>query len=105
MKTAVLVLAPIVLFSPLVFADDGMSKVTPTDHQFLKQCMERQKSNTNVVVSTADAKRYCKDELKRQKQTGASPERQPVDAPPAGPLPSAPPAPSDTPAPEAPPSG
>jgi hypothetical protein len=105
MKTGMLVFAPMVLFTSLVFADDSMNKVTPTDHQLLKQCMERQKSNTNVVVSKAEAKRYCKDELKRQKETGASPEPAPSDAPAAQPAPSAPPAPSDSPAPDMTPPG
>jgi hypothetical protein len=105
MKTGMLAFAPMVLFTSLVFADDSMGKVTPTDSQLLKQCMERQKTNTNVVVSKAEAKRYCKDELKRQKETGASSEHQPVDAPPARPVPSTPPEPSDSVVPDAPPSG
>jgi hypothetical protein len=55
MKTGMLAFAPMVLFTSLVFADDSMGKVTPTDSQLLKQCMERQKTNTNVVVSKAEA--------------------------------------------------
>ena len=75
--TALLALAPITLCTSLAcgsfaLADDSMGRVTPTDHQLLKECMERQKTNTNVTVSKAETKRYCKDELKRQKATGAS---------------------------------
>jgi hypothetical protein len=80
-SAAVLALAPLALVASLVFADDSMGRVTPTDHQLLKECMERQKTNANVTVSKAEAKRYCKDELKRQKATGATPERAPVDTP------------------------
>jgi len=79
--TGLLSLAPMALAASLVFADDSMGRVTPTDSQLLKQCLERQKTDANVTVSKADAKRYCKDELKRQKATGASSERQPVDPP------------------------
>ena len=89
--TGLFALAPIALCSSLAWADDSMGRVTHTDSQLLKQCMERQKADANVTVSKADAKRYCKDELKRQKQTGASPERQPVDPPPADTAPTAPP--------------
>jgi hypothetical protein len=96
MKPAIFALAPLALVTSLACADDSMNRVTPTDHQLLKECMERQKTNTNVTVSKADAKRYCKDELKRQKATGAPPEKPPVDAPPA---------PSDSPMPAQPPPG
>jgi hypothetical protein len=96
--TGLIAVAPIALCTSRVFADDSMGRVTPTDSQLLKQCMERQKTETNVTVSKADAKRYCKDELKRQKATGASSERQPVDPPrapasmaPTDPPPAAPP--------------
>ena len=96
--TGLIALAPIALFASIVVADDSMGRVTPTDSQLLKQCMERQKTDTNVSVSKADAKRFCKDELKRQKETGSSSERQPVDPPrapasmaPTDPPPAAPP--------------
>lgn len=79
-STALLALAPIALLTSLALADDSMGRVTPTEHQLLTECMERQKTN-NVTVSKAEAKRYCKDELKRQKATGATPERAPVDTP------------------------
>ena len=80
-STALIAMAPIALAASLAFADDSMDRVTPTEHQLLKECMERQKTNTNVTVSKAEAKRYCKDELKRQKATGAAPERAPADTP------------------------
>jgi hypothetical protein len=96
--TGLIAVAPIALFASIVVADDSMGRVTPTDSQLLKQCMERQKTDANVSVSKADAKRFCKDELKRQKATGASSERQPVDPPrapdsmaPTDPPPAAPP--------------
>jgi hypothetical protein len=89
--TGLLAFAPLALMSSLALADDSMGRVTPTDSQLLKQCMERQKTDANVTISKADAKRYCKDELKRQKDTGASSERQPVDPPPAETAPPAPP--------------
>jgi hypothetical protein len=102
--TGLIAVAPIALCASIAFADDSMGRVTPTHSQLLKQCMERQKTDANVTVSKADAKRYCKDELKRQKATGASSERQPVDPPrapassmaPTDPPPAAPP-PSDPP--------
>jgi hypothetical protein len=96
MKAAIFALAPIALITSLAWADDSMSRVTPTDHQLLKECIERQKTNTNVTLSKADAKRYCKDELRRQKATGEPSEKPPVDAPPA---------PSDSPVPTQPPAG
>ncbi len=108
--SALLALAPITLCTSLAcgsfaLADDSMGRVTPTDHQLLKECMERQKTNTNVTVSKAQAKRYCKDELKRQKATGASPERPPVDTPrpPAGSTPPGEPPPAQSPPSEPPP--
>ena len=80
-STALIALAPLALVASLALADDSMDRVTPTDHQLLKECMERQKTSSNVTVSKAEAKRYCKDQLKRQKATGATPERAPVDTP------------------------
>ncbi len=81
MKLSLLTLVPIALCASVAWSDDGMDRVTPTDQQLLKQCMEQQKTSSNVTVSKAQAKQYCKDQLKRQKETGASPERQPVDPP------------------------
>jgi hypothetical protein len=94
-RWATLALAPLALGAALdaapAFADDSVGP--PTDRQLLKDCIERQKTAT-ATVSTAQAKRLCKDELKRQKQTGATPEPPPVDAPRS---------PDDTPPPDPPP--
>ena len=62
------------------FADDSMAHVTPTTHQLMKDCMERQKA-TDVTQSKAQMKRICKDQLKQQKQSGTPPEPAPVDPP------------------------
>jgi hypothetical protein len=63
-----------------VFGDDTMSHATPTDQQMLKECIERQKTK-DVNMSKAQMKRFCKDELKNQKATGALPEQPPLDTP------------------------
>ena len=47
----------------------------------MKECIERQKTK-DVTMSKSEMKRYCKDELKRQKTTGAMPEQPPTDTPP-----------------------
>ena len=93
MKPAIFALVPLALVTSLAFADDSMNRVTPTDHQLLKECMERQKTSANVTLSKAEAKRYCKDELKRQKATGAPAEPPPVDNAPADSTPPAEPPP------------
>jgi hypothetical protein len=62
-------------------ADDTMSRASMTDHQAMKDCMERQKAGA-VNMSKAQMKRLCKDKLKDQKATGDMPERPPTDAPP-----------------------
>ena len=64
------------------FADDSMSRAAPSNHQMMKECIERQKTK-DVTMSKSEMKRYCKDELKRQKATGAMPESPPSDTPPA----------------------
>ncbi len=69
------------LLGTAAFADDSMSRATPSDHQMMKECIERQKTK-DVTMSKSDMKRYCKDELKRQKATGSLPEPPPVDTPP-----------------------
>ena len=62
------------------FADDSMTHATPTTHQMMKDCIERQKA-TDVTQSKAQMKRICKDQLKQQKQTGVPAEPVPTDAP------------------------
>jgi hypothetical protein len=61
-------------------ADDSMSHVTMTKSQSMKDCIERQKS-TDVTMSKAEMKRFCKDQLKQQKQTGAPAEPPAIDTP------------------------
>jgi hypothetical protein len=62
------------------FADDSMSHVTMTKSQSMKDCIERQKA-TDVTMSKAEMKRICKDQLKQQKQTGASADSPAIDTP------------------------
>ena len=70
------------LLGTAAFADDTLSRATPSDHQMMKECIERQKTK-DVAISKSEMKRYCKDELKRQKATGSMPEQPPSDTPPA----------------------
>jgi hypothetical protein len=86
MKRSALALIPLMLVGTLAFGDDTLSRATPTDHQFIKTCMDKQKSDErtktdNVTMSKAEMKRFCKDQLKQQKATGALPEAPPSDAP------------------------
>jgi pentapeptide MXKDX repeat protein len=62
------------------FADDSMSRATPTDHQMMKDCIEKQKA-TDVNMSKAEMTRICKDQLKQQKKTGAPLDSPPTDTP------------------------
>jgi hypothetical protein len=61
-------------------ADDTVSRATPTDHQMLKDCIEKQKT-ADVTMSEAQMKRICKDQLKQQKQSGIPAEPAPTDTP------------------------
>jgi predicted transglutaminase-like cysteine proteinase len=61
-------------------ADDTVSRATPTDHQFMKDCIERQKT-ADVTMSKTQMTRLCKDQMKQQKQTGVPPEPAPSDPP------------------------
>jgi hypothetical protein len=47
-------------------ADDSVSRATPTRHQSMKECIEKQKT-ADVTMSKSEMTRICKDELKRQK--------------------------------------
>jgi hypothetical protein len=58
------------------FADDSVSRATPTDHQTMKDCIEKQKAN-DVTMSKSEMTRICKDQMKQQKKSGT-----PIDAPP-----------------------
>ena len=78
-------LAQIVIVAGLLVAgyahaDDSMSRAAMTDHQAMKDCMERQKAGA-VNMSKAQMKRLCKDKLKEQKATGDMPEQPAADAP------------------------
>jgi hypothetical protein len=73
-------LVPFALVATLAFGDDSMHRAAPTDHQMIKECIEKQKTK-DVNMSKAEMKQFCKDELKKQKETGALPEQPPTDAP------------------------
>jgi len=62
------------------FADDSVSRATPTDHQMMKDCIEKQKT-ADVTMSEAQMKRICKDQLKQQKQSGIPADPPPTDTP------------------------
>jgi uroporphyrinogen-III decarboxylase len=75
-----------VLLSGICVAADGLgveedapSRATPTAHESMKDCMEKQKT-ANVTMSKSQMTRICKEELKRQRESGeiAPP---PTDAP------------------------
>jgi hypothetical protein len=61
------------------FADDPVSRATPTKHQSMQECIEKQKT-ADVTMSKSQMTRICKDELKRQKELGES-TPPPSDAP------------------------
>ncbi|HEY2686152.1 MAG TPA: hypothetical protein VGI93_21760 [Steroidobacteraceae bacterium] len=61
------------------FADDAMSHATPNKHQQMKDCRYKHQMQ-DVNLSKSELDRVCKDELKAQKQSGATPPP-PKDAP------------------------
>jgi len=75
-----LALAGLSLCTAHAYADDSMSRATPTTHQMMKDCIERQKT-ADVNMSQAAMKRICKDQLKQQKQSGVPAEPAPTDTP------------------------
>jgi hypothetical protein len=77
---AALTLIGFSVWSLEAFADDTVSRATPTDAQMLKQCIEKQKT-ADVTMSEAQMKRICKDQLKQQKQSGIPAEPAPTDTP------------------------
>jgi hypothetical protein len=81
MKRSTLMVLPVLLAGAAAFADDSVPRASPTDAQAIKTCMEKQKTNSNVTMSEAQLKRYCKDKLKEDKATGAMPEKPPEDTP------------------------
>jgi hypothetical protein len=79
-KITSLVLVGLSVCTAHALADDSMSRGTPTSHQMMKDCIERQKT-ADVNRSQAEMKRICKDQLKQQKQTGTPAEPAPTDTP------------------------
>jgi hypothetical protein len=81
MEKCMKLLIPTVLAAALlagsVMADDSMGRATPSKHQALKDCIEKQKT-ADVNMSKSQMERLCKDEIKRQKVAGDTP---PADAP------------------------
>jgi hypothetical protein len=61
-----------VLLTGTAIADDSMTRVTPTDQQTMRQCIEKQKT-ADVTMSKSQMKRICKDELKRLKTPSEQP--------------------------------
>ncbi len=61
----------IAALSAPAFANDTVSRATPTKHQALKECIEKQKT-ADVTMSKSEMTRICKDEMKRQKVLGES---------------------------------
>jgi hypothetical protein len=64
------VFAAAALLGAQAFADDSVSRATPTKHQSMKECIEKQKT-ADVTMSKSQMARICRDELKR-KQRGES---------------------------------
>ena len=65
-----------ILLSGLSVAADGLGidedaagRATPTKHESMKDCIEKQKSS-NVTMSKSQMTRICKDELQRQRRYG-----------------------------------
>jgi hypothetical protein len=64
------VFAAAALLGVQAFADDSVSRATPTKHQSMKECIEKQKT-ADVTMSKSQMARICRDELQR-KQRGES---------------------------------
>jgi Flp pilus assembly protein TadB len=65
------IFAAAVLLGAQAFADDSVSRATPTKHQSMKECIEKQKT-ADVTMSKSQMARICRDELKRQNELGES---------------------------------
>jgi hypothetical protein len=63
--------AAAILSCASAFADDSVGRATPTHHQSLQECIDKQKT-ADVTQSKAEMRRICKDQLKREKQLGES---------------------------------
>jgi hypothetical protein len=77
---AALTLIGFSVYGVQALADDTVDRATPTDHQMLKECIEKQKT-ADVTMSEAQMKQICKDRLKQQKQSGTPVEPAPTDTP------------------------
>jgi pentapeptide MXKDX repeat protein len=65
MKFVPIVLAVGILLSGSALADDSMKRATPSKHQMMKACIEKQKT-ADVNMSKSEMQRICKDEVQRQ---------------------------------------
>jgi pentapeptide MXKDX repeat protein len=66
MKTPIpLALAATLVLAGSALADDSMDRATPSKHQMMKDCVEKQKT-ADVNMSKAAMERFCKDEVKRR---------------------------------------
>ena len=74
------VLIGLSLCAAQAFADDSATPGTPTSHQLLKDCIEKQKAS-DVSMSKAEMTRLCKEQLKQQKKAGVPVDPPPVDTP------------------------
>jgi hypothetical protein len=72
-------LAAAALLGAQAFAGDTVSRATPTQHQSMKECIEKQKTS-DVTMSKSQMARMCRDELRRQKELGES-APPPIDTP------------------------
>jgi hypothetical protein len=65
------IFAAAALLGAKAFADDSVSRATPTTHQSMKECIEKQKT-ADVTMSKSQMARICRGELRRQKELGES---------------------------------
>lgn len=65
-----LVFAAAAVLGVQAFADDSLSRATPTKHQSMRECIEKQKT-ADVTMSKSQMARICRDEMRR-KQLGES---------------------------------
>ena len=63
------------------FAEDPMKRTAMTEHEAMEVCMTKQQTSSDVSMSKSAMKRYCKDQIKQQKKTGAPMEAPPTDSP------------------------
>jgi hypothetical protein len=61
-------------------ADDSMTHADMTKRQLMNDCIQKQKA-ADVTMSKAQMKRFCKDQLKQQKASGAFPDPPAADTP------------------------